>query len=152
MKKLLHYKGFDGSIEISIDDNCLHGKILFIDDLVTYEAETPAQLQSEFEAAVEDYLATCEELGRVPNKPLSGTFNVRIGSELHQKVARYAAASNSSINEVVKHALDECVKANDPKEVIHRHFHHIYYYEDNYNVDIDKVGPWEKEPTLKVVN
>ena len=32
------------------------GKILFIDDLVTYEAASPAKLQKEFEAAVDDYL------------------------------------------------------------------------------------------------
>ena len=31
------------------------GKILFIDDLVTYEAASPATLQKEFEAAVDDY-------------------------------------------------------------------------------------------------
>jgi predicted HicB family RNase H-like nuclease len=70
VKDNLCYKGFMGSIEISIEDDCLHGKLLFTNDLVTYEARTPNQLQAEFESAVEDYLATCKEIGRSPEKPL----------------------------------------------------------------------------------
>ena len=50
MKNFLEYKSFLGSIEVDIDDNCLHGKILFINDLITYEAVTPAQLETEFKA------------------------------------------------------------------------------------------------------
>jgi predicted HicB family RNase H-like nuclease len=118
MKDLLRYKGFLGSIEVSIVDNCIHGKILFIDDVVTYEAESPAQLEAEFKAAVEDYLATCKELGRAPNKPFSGSFNVRIGPDLHRRIARHAAANNISINEVVKQSLIEYLKEPDPKEVM----------------------------------
>jgi predicted HicB family RNase H-like nuclease len=151
MKDLLRYKGFLGSIEVSIGDNCIHGKILFIDDVVTYEAESPAQLEAEFKAAVEDYLATCKALGRDPNKPFSGSFNVRIGPDLHQKIAKHAAVTNSSINEVVKQALIECLKEQDPKEVIHRHYH-TFEYNNTFDVDIEQVTPWGKEPILKVVN
>ena len=151
MKDLLRYKGFLGSIEVSIGDNCLHGKILFIDDIVTYEAESPAQLEAEFKAAVEDYLATCKELGRDPSKPFSGSLNVRIGTELHQRVARYAAINNISINEVIKQAIIECINEPDPKEVIHRHYH-TFKYKKTYDIDIEQATPWQKELTLKVVN
>lgn len=151
MKDLLRYKGFLGSIEVSIGDNCLHGKILFIDDIVTYEAESPAQLEAEFKAAVEDYLATCKELGRDPNKPFSGSLNVRIGTELHQMVARYAATNNISINEVIKQAIIECINKPDPKKAIHRHYH-TFEYKKTYDIDIEQATLWQKEPTLKVVN
>jgi len=151
MKNLLRYKGFLGSVEVSVEDNCIHGKILFIDDIVTYEAESPAQLEVEFKAAVEDYLDTCKELGREPNRPFSGSFNVRIGPELHQRVARHAATSNTSINEVIKQAVIECLNEPDPKEVIHKHYH-TFEYKNTYDIDIEQVTPWEKEPTLKVVN
>ncbi len=109
MKNILRYKGFIGSIEISIEDDCLHGKLLFINDLVTYEAQSPNQLQAEFESAVEDYLATCKELGRSPDKPFKGTFNIRVGPELHQKLAKHAASKHTSINDIVKQALIECL-------------------------------------------
>lgn len=85
MNKMLNYKGYFGSIEVSIEDGILHGKIQCINDIVTYEAETPNELKSAFEEAVTDYLETCKELGKSPDKPMSGSFNIRIGSELHKK-------------------------------------------------------------------
>ena len=57
MKHALSYKGYSGTVEISIEDNCLHGKVEFINDLVTFEGETPIELQSAFEEAVDRYLA-----------------------------------------------------------------------------------------------
>ncbi|MGC8491122.1 MAG: type II toxin-antitoxin system HicB family antitoxin [Syntrophobacteraceae bacterium] len=118
----LHYKGFSGSVRASIEDSCLHGRILFIEDLVTYEADTIPQLKTEFESAVDDYLITCQRLGRKPNKPLSGTFNVRIGPELHQKVARHAALNGTTINDVVKKAVAEFIKDPERYEVVHKHY------------------------------
>lgn len=48
MNKMLNYKGYFGSIEVSIEDGILHGKIQCINDIVTYEAETPNELKSAF--------------------------------------------------------------------------------------------------------
>ena len=64
--ELLSFNGYQGTVETSIADGILHGKILFITDLVTFEAETLPQLKLEFEAAVLDYLATCAALGKRP--------------------------------------------------------------------------------------
>ena len=49
MSEIFRYKGFMGSIETSTEDMCLHGKLLFINDTVTYEAKNLKQLQKEFE-------------------------------------------------------------------------------------------------------
>lgn len=100
--KTFKYKGYDGSIEVSIEDNCLHGKILFITDLVTYEASTIDELKREFESAVDDYLKTCEEEGIEAKRPFKGSFNVRIGKELHEKAAQKAASIGKTLNEYVK--------------------------------------------------
>jgi predicted HicB family RNase H-like nuclease len=56
--KAFTYKGFSGSVETSIENNVLHGKVLTINDLVTYEAKTLPQLKEEFIAAIDDYLET----------------------------------------------------------------------------------------------
>ena len=149
MKDVLRYKGFIGSIEVSINDNCIHGKILFIDDTVTYEAESPAQVEAEFKAAVEDYLETCKELGRAPSKPFSGSFNIRIGSELHQRVARHAAVNDISINEVVKQALIEYLKESEPEEGIYEHTHTLKY-NNTLNFDVEQT-PWKK-PLLRIAS
>lgn len=100
--KTFKYKNYDGSIEASIEDNCLHGKILFITDLVTYEALTIEDLRREFENAVDDYLKTCKEEGIEAKRPFKGSFNVRIGKELHEKAAQKAASIGKTLNEYIK--------------------------------------------------
>ena len=87
------------------------GSFLFIDDLVTYEAASPAELQTEFEAAVDDYIDTCVSLGREPQKPLRGQFNVRVPPALHKAAALRALADNVSLNDVAVRALDAFVNA-----------------------------------------
>lgn len=138
MKDTLKYKGFLGSVEISFDDECLHGKILFIDDLVTYEANTPTELREAFTNSVDDYLDTCRELGREPNKPFRGTFNVRVGPELHQKLARYATQNKSSINDVIKKAVEEYIEKPKENESVHQHFHtHVAFeYQDTFTQEM----------------
>lgn len=106
MKKTLSYAGYEGTVEVDIDRGVCHGKIMFIDDLITYESETPKGLEKEFKEAVDDYLDTCRTLGRQALKPLSGTFNVRISPELHREVKVRAMQDGSSLNEVVSRAID----------------------------------------------
>ncbi|WED21076.1 type II toxin-antitoxin system HicB family antitoxin [Vibrio sp. JC009] len=120
MSKFMDYKGYFGSVEVSLDDNVLHGKIECINDLVTYEAENPAKLRMAFEEAVEDYLETCEMLGKAPDKTMSGTFNIRIGSDMHKQVYLRAKQEGVSINELIKVAINE--KLADKKE-LHMHYH-----------------------------
>lgn len=121
MSNMLSYKGYFGSIEVSVEDNVLHGKIQCVNDVVTYEAETPGGLKAAFEEAVDDYLDTCKQLGKSPDKPMSGTFNVRIGPELHKKAFLAAIAVNTSLNDYVRKAIEE--KVSDKKEV-HYHLEH----------------------------
>ena len=71
MSNLLEYKKYQGSVEVSLEDNVLHGKILHIVDLVTFEAQTPKGLRQAFEQQVDEYLIFCEEEGVAPDKPFS---------------------------------------------------------------------------------
>lgn len=100
------YKGYLGSCKISIIDNCLHGKIEFINDLVTYEAQTPEGLKKEFELAVDDYLLHCKEVGKTPDKTFKGSIKIKMGCDLHQKATRKAEnlgkTLNDYINDIVK--------------------------------------------------
>ncbi|HUW38832.1 MAG TPA: type II toxin-antitoxin system HicB family antitoxin [Rhodocyclaceae bacterium] len=119
----LAYKDYAGSVEVSIEDGCLHGRILFIDDMVTYEGQTVPEIQTAFEAAVERYLAHCERVGKAADKPYSGTFNVRIGAELHGKAAKLASRKGVKLNEFVRQAVQAAVE-NDGV-VRHHHKHDI---------------------------
>lgn len=116
---ILKYKEYEGTAELDMDRMVCRGKILFIEDLVTYQAATPAELQEEFEAAVDDYLETCKTLNRQPTKPLKGQFNVRIAPALHKALALCAVSENSSLNDIVTRALDAFVCVGDVKHNVH---------------------------------
>ena len=83
MSSMLKYRGYYGSIEVSTEDNCLFGKLQFIRALVNYEGETVAELEKAFQEAVDDYLNTCEDQNIKPEIPCKGSFNVRVGHDLH---------------------------------------------------------------------
>ena len=120
MEKILSYKGYEGTAEIDMDGMVCRGKILFIDDLVTYQADTPKKLQVEFKSAVDDYIETCIALKREPLKPLKGLFNVRVLPSLHKSLVIRALNENSSLNEIVVRALTAYVSVQ-PAQINHTH-------------------------------
>jgi predicted HicB family RNase H-like nuclease len=105
MSDYLQHKGYAGSVEYSADDGCLHGRILFIRSLVTFEAQDLAGLQRAFVEALEDYLENCAERGVEPEQSFKGSFNVRITPEAHRKAALMAAREGVSLNKLVERAL-----------------------------------------------
>lgn len=106
------YKGYLGSVKVSVADKCMHGKIEFINDLVNYEAETVEELKKEFEASVERYLEHCKLVGKEPNKPFKGTFNIRIGHELHEKSAKRAEEIGKSLNDYIKDTIKKDIESH----------------------------------------
>ena len=51
----LEYRNYLGSVEYSVEDQCYHGKIYDIEDLVSYEGNTIEELMADFRNAVDDY-------------------------------------------------------------------------------------------------
>jgi len=124
--KELSYKGYSGTIEVSIEDSCLHGRILFIDDIITYEGETVTEITTAFKETVDDYLAYCKKTGKPANKPYSGTFNVRIGPELHKLAAlKTSRRGMKSINEFICYAVKMATDNDMQTAVSHIHHHDI---------------------------
>jgi len=119
MKNLMKYKEYFGSVEVSLEDKTLYGKLECINDLVTFEASSVEGLESAFHQAVDEYLLTCEECGKSPDKALNGTFNIRIGQDLHKKAYLAAKSQGKSINDLIKSSLEESLSN---KREIHLHF------------------------------
>lgn len=113
MENYLKHKNYFGSVEFSSEDNVLYGKILGINDLVSYEAESVQELKTAFIEAVEDYLETCNALGKEPNKFYKGVFNVRTSNEKHRALAIIAEKKKIKLNELVNKAFDFLVKHED---------------------------------------
>ena len=105
MNNLLQYKGYTATVEYSAEDKVFCGKIAMINDLVTFEADNVADLESEFKLAVDDYLITCQQVGKNPEKTFRGIFNVRISPKLHKSLYREALAEDISLNKLVAKKL-----------------------------------------------
>ena len=109
MISTMKYKGYIGSVEASEEDNCLYGKVLFINSFLSYEGRSLDELKTDFCYAVDDYLELCEEKGWEPEKPFKGSFNVRVAPEVHRALARAAALKGKSLNKYVSEVLSHAI-------------------------------------------
>lgn len=112
---VLEYKGYYTEIEYSVEDNVLYGKIEAINDLVMFDSESASEIEKEFHDAVDDYLAFCKEVGKEPERPYKGTFNVRVTPELHKAISTESFRRGCTLNQFVSSALThELAHAYDP--------------------------------------
>lgn len=65
-QKTVIHKGYHGTIKVNTADYSLFGKILFIDEDITYSGQTFAELEDNFRRAVEDHIQLCRERGEEP--------------------------------------------------------------------------------------
>ncbi|MDP4030536.1 MAG: type II toxin-antitoxin system HicB family antitoxin [Gallionella sp.] len=107
MNDILQYKGYCGSVMYSAEDRVLHGKLLYIRALVSYEAETASGIEKAFHEAVDDYLDLCKSEGIKPEQPFKGSFNVRVGRDLHRQIALEAARRGVSLNSMIIDVLEK---------------------------------------------
>lgn len=109
MIDVLQYKGYYADIHFSAEDEVFFGKIVGVNDLVNFEADSVKGLKKAFGEAVDDYLETCSELGKQAEKTYKGSFNVRIPTDLHRQAAMVAYLKKISLNDFVKYALDSTI-------------------------------------------
>lgn len=112
MNNIMRYKNFMGSIRYSPGDNCFHGRIEGIDDLVTFEGRSVDELKKSFKDAAEDYLELCQKSGKAAVRSYKGTFNVRVPPDLHKKAVRKSISEGISLNRLVRRALEKEVGGN----------------------------------------
>ena len=151
-KPVFSYNGYKGSIEPSTEDQCLYGQVLFINDTLIYSGDTIAELEKNFVQSVDEYLADCEALGKDPDKPMSGSFNVRIPPEMHKALSLKAITEHDGkLNQAVTQAIKNYVDG-DVREVKHEMHIHI---KGETQVDFARQfenSPWVSDrPRLRVV-
>lgn len=109
---VMKYKDFLGSVHFSAADDRFVGRIEEIDDVVTFEGDSVAELKAAFHEAVEDYIELCAAAGKPARRSFKGSFNVRITPELHRNVYRCAVEDGISLNQFVQQALEHEVAAH----------------------------------------
>lgn len=107
MKNTMEYKGYTGSVEYSDEDGIFFGRVQFIRTSISYEGSNAEELRKDFHDGVDDYLATCKEKNITPEQPFKGSFNVRVGSDLHRQLALEAARRGVSLNSLIVAVLEK---------------------------------------------
>ena len=105
----LHYKNYTGNVCFSEEDAVFHGKVIGIKSLISFEGNSVNSLTNDFHKAVDEYLNYCSIKGKEPEKPFKGSFNVRINTDLHRKLAITASARGVSLNTLVENAIQQAV-------------------------------------------
>ena len=106
---MMEYKGYVARVEYDDSVELLHGSVVNSGPypIATCEAADVQTLKDEIRASVDEYLASCEEDGVEPRKPLSGKLSLRLGPDLHHRVAASASSRGMSINGWIKQVLEE---------------------------------------------
>ena len=101
------YKGYIARVEFDPRDNIFVGKVMGIEDSITFHGATVKELRADFQAAIDHYVADCAAKGRKPLKPASGKLMLRVSPEIHAKALTVAKASGKSLNQWAEEVLDK---------------------------------------------
>jgi predicted HicB family RNase H-like nuclease len=106
------YQGYTARVEYDERDNLLVGRVLGVRSIISFHGETVAELRSQFEHAIENYLGDCAEQGVTPEKPASGKLLLRVPPELHGRALVAAQAAGKSLNQWAIEVLQEATNVN----------------------------------------
>lgn len=102
---MMKYKGYIGNVTYDADTKLLHGEVLGLKDVITFQGTTSQEIEKAFHESVDDYLAWCKERGEKPEKTFSGKLNLRMSPDLHAHLAFEAAKKGVSLNEFINEKL-----------------------------------------------
>ncbi len=102
---MIEYKGYLGKVEYDSTAKLLHGEVLGIRDVVTFQARSVDELDKAFCESVDDYLDFCRSRNEPPNKSYSGQFLTRIAPELHRRLVILAETEGKSLNSLAAELL-----------------------------------------------
>lgn len=102
---MMNYKGYIGKVEYDDENRIFTGSVINLRTVITFQGSSVDEIEQEFKASVDDYLAWCAEDGIAPERPYSGKFNVRLSPELHQKAVTGAKILGISLNSFVEKSV-----------------------------------------------
>lgn len=105
MNTMKRYKGYKGSVEYSDEDKCYYGKVLGIEDCISYEGDSRENLEKDFHESVDAYLSSCAQRNVQPHSPYSGTISLRLSPDEHSRIVALAHSAGTSVSAYIRHAL-----------------------------------------------
>lgn len=105
MTNTMTYRGYVASMAFDAEDKIIVGRVLDVEDIITFHGESVSEFEANFHAVVDDYIAACESLGSTPEKPASGKLMLRVSPGVHAAALKAAARSGTSLNKWAEEAL-----------------------------------------------
>ncbi|MBN9428493.1 MAG: type II toxin-antitoxin system HicB family antitoxin [Burkholderiales bacterium] len=105
MINTMAYRGYVASMTFDAEDKIIVGRVLDVEDIITFHGESVSEFEANFHTAVDDYIAACESLGGTPEKPASGKLMLRVSPSVHAAAIKAAAQSGTSLNKWAENAL-----------------------------------------------
>jgi len=105
------------SIVFDTEGKNIVGRVLDIDDVISFYGESVAEFESNFHAAIEDYLAASKGLGSAPEKPARDKVMLRISPEIHA-AAIEEGASREERSPRRRHDQPGLHRVQDPEPVL----------------------------------
>lgn len=68
----MFYKGYTASMTLDAEDKIIVGRVLDIDDIIVLHGQSVSEFESNFHAAIEQYLTASVQLGSSPHRAISG--------------------------------------------------------------------------------
>lgn len=103
----MRYKGYTGRVTFDDEAGLFHGEVEGLRDVVTFQGRAVDELRQAFRDSIDDYLDWCAARGKVPEKPYSGRFLVRLDPALHRAADRAARRAGKSLNAWIAERLGE---------------------------------------------
>lgn len=95
---IMKYKEYLAEVSVDEEANIFHGEVSNIRDVVTFQGSSLEELQKEFAASIEDYLAFCKERGEEPDRVFSGKLLLRMTPQEHKEFFVEAQKTHKSLN------------------------------------------------------
>jgi predicted HicB family RNase H-like nuclease len=112
MTNTMSYRGYAANMAFDAEDKIIVGRVLDIDDIISFHGESIAEFEANFHTLVDDYIAACESLGAEPEKPASGKLMLRVAPTVHAAALKAAARSGVSLNKWAEKALSAASRKN----------------------------------------
>lgn len=106
---MLEYKGYSGHVEYDCETRLLHGEVLDLRDVITFQGETGEEIEKAFRDSIDDYLEFCKQRNETPDRPFSGRFMLRLSASAHRKAYIRAKMEGKSLNQWISEKVTRAI-------------------------------------------
>ena len=107
----MSYRGYTARMDFDAEDKIIVGRVIDIDDIITFHGASVAEFEAAFNTAVDGYIQACEQLGQAPDKPASGRMMLRVNPVVHAAAVKASARSGQSLNKWAEKVLQAAAHA-----------------------------------------